>query len=178
MSNTVSDPLKAARRTSQTLVRTKGGRMLHVPACSHLSWTSELVEITDAAEAARLELCLACESELAGCGRTTYPDLERALEALPVPLPNRTMVRELLDGFNAPLIWIPYSRSYIGVGGLDVKTRYIGKGYVWVEGETFWLPDWSEHRGGGAGGHAEKKASVCPTCRLVLPATGICDNCS
>lgn len=178
MSDTVSDPLQAAQRTGQTLVRTKGGGKVHVPACSHLSWTSELVEITDAAEAASLELCSACESELSGRGRTTYPDLERAMEALPVPLPNRPMVRQLLEDHNAPLIWIPYSRSYIGTGGQNIKTRYVGKGYVWIDGETFWLPVSSEYRGGGSGGRSEREPAVCPTCKFVLPATGICDDCS
>ncbi|MFP3712659.1 hypothetical protein [Puerhibacterium sp. TATVAM-FAB25] len=178
MSDLVPDPLDAARRIGHTLVRVKTGDTVHVPTCPHLSWTTKTTDVTDPAEVARWRLCTACESELAGRGRTPYPDLERAMEALPVPLDNRPMVRQLFADHDAELIWIPHSGSYIGAGGPQVRTRYIGKGYVWIDGRTHWLPVSGESRGRASGGRTEPQEVLCPTCQMVLPATRICDTCS
>ena len=93
-----------------------------------------------------------------------------------MPVETRSRVRELVAHVDADRIWIPYSRSYIALGKDGTRALYIGKTYVWIDGELTTLPGYAPGGGGGTA-TAERATSVCPTCGLELPRTGICDNC-
>lgn len=64
-------------------MRTKAGGKLHVPACSHLSLTSELVEVTDAADNPR------------GVGRFKSHNAHRATGTHPASQPQASRDEDL-----------------------------------------------------------------------------------
>jgi hypothetical protein len=159
----------------EQLIRTAGGGKLHIRGCSHFSATSELLVATDQ-DAASLELCTACAAELNGQGRTAFDTVDDAMEAFNMPVEARSRVRELVAHVGADRVWIPYSRSYIALGRDGTRALYIGKTYVWIDGELTTLPGYAPGGGGGTA-TAERAIPVCHTCGLELPRTGICDNC-
>lgn len=172
---TAPDVRALAARAGEQLIRTVGGGKLHIRGCSHFSTTSELRVATEQ-DAASLELCTACAAELNGQGRTAFDSVDSAMEAFNMPVEARTRVRELVAHVVADRVWIPYSRSYIALGKDGTRALYIGKTYVWIDGELTTLPGYAPGGGGGTA-TAERAIPVCPTCGLELPRTGICDDC-
>ena len=168
-------PLALAERAGEVLIRTPGGGKLHIRGCSHLTSTSELLVVT-AQDAETRELCTACAAELNGQGRTPFDNLDRAMEAFNMPVEVRAKVRELVARVDADRIWIPYSRSYVALGKDGTRALYIGKTYVWINGELTTLPGYAPGGGGGAA-TSERVRPICLTCGYELPGTGICDNC-
>ena len=175
MKEALEGPLALAARVGEVLVRTRGGGKLHIRGCSHLDWTSELLVATEQ-DAETRELCAECAAELNGHGRTPFDDLERAMEAFGLPVEVRARVRELVAHVDADRIWIPYSRSYVALGKNGARAVYIGKTYVWIDGELTTLPGYAPGGGGGTPSN-ERDRPICPTCGYELPGTGICDDC-
>jgi hypothetical protein len=176
MDTVATDPLALAARAGEVLVRTPGGGKLHIRGCSHLTATSELL-VASEQDAGTRELCTACAAELSGQGRTPFDDLDRAMEAFSMPVEVRATVRELVAHVDTDRVWIPYSRSYIALGKDGTRALYIGKTYVWIDGEQTTLPGYAPGGGGGTATN-ELDSPACPTCRYQLPRTGICDNCT
>ena len=159
---------------------------LHVRGCSHLQDTepSRLVR-ADATDRATLQVCSECDKEIRGIGRTEYPSLDVAFEALRFPVGHRLRMREIAAGVDFTKVWAPQSRSYVGVGHLDGRpaAAYFNRGFVDVrldEGgyERHPMPTYA---GGGRAdaGHrpGEREASTCPSCFMELPMNGVCDSC-
>jgi len=92
--------------------------------------------------------------------------------------------------------WMPPTGGYLAIGGdfpmaaaevVDgeriaakvYKTRIVVLPLTLVgeviEGRTIWFPGERQHPRAPA---QRKLGAVCPTCEMVLPATGVCDNCS
>lgn len=169
------------------LYRTKGRGRLHVLGCSHLQTTdlSQLI-VADATDRAERELCSECDKEIRGVGRTEYPSLDAAFEALKFPVENRPRMREIAAELDFDLVWAPQARSYVAVGHRDrhaAAAAYFNRGFVDVHIDTggytrHELPT-AVQRGGGDGRRqvAERNAATCPTCFLELPASGTCDTC-
>lgn len=164
-----------AARAGETLFHTKGGSKLHVRACMHFDVDSDVIETTPENAGTRV-LCASCAEELHGRGRTTYDDLDRALEALPVPVEARTRVRELVADLPRQRIWIPYSRSYVAIGNDDRRTVYVGKTYLMLGDEFVPLPGYSAGEG-TTSSSTERARPFCPVCGYELLATGACGYC-
>jgi len=173
--STATDLMALAWQVGEQLIRTPGGSKLHVRGCSRFSTTSELRVATEQ-DANDLALCTACAAELNGQGRTPFNSIDGAMEAFNMPVEARGTVREPVAHVDAERIWIPYSLSCIALGNDGTRALYIGKTYVWIDGELTVLPGYAPGGGGGAT-TAERDSAVCATCRLELPRTGICDSC-
>lgn len=168
------DLMALAADADEQLIRTPGGSKLHIEGCSHLTATSDARPASDE-DARLLELCVECAAELNGQGRTPFDSLDAAMEEYGVPVDARAKVRELVAPVGADRIWIPYSRSYIAMGKGTTRALYIGKTYVWIDGERTTWPEYSP--GGGGSSSRERDDVICPTCGLALPLTGVCDDC-
>lgn len=174
------------RVASAELYRTQGRGKLHVRGCSHLQSTdpSRLL-VADDRDRAELELCSECDKEIRGIGRVEYPSLDRAFEALKFPVENRRLMHDLTASVEFERIWAPQSQSYIAAGFRDERpvAAYFNKGFVDVrldEGgyQRHEMPTFAGDAGGTARvGAAERRAEVCQTCFVQLPASGICDEC-
>lgn len=169
------------------LYRTNGRGRLHVLGCSHLQTTdlSQLI-VADTTDRAERELCSECDKEIRGVGRTEYPSLDAAFEALKFPVENRPRMREIAAELDFDLVWAPQARSYIAAGHRDrhaAAAAYFNRGFVDVHldsgGYTRHELPTAVQRGGGEGRRqgAERNAATCPTCFLELPANGTCDTC-
>lgn len=164
---------------------TRDATMLHTAECPHLG-VEALAALVPASEAqlANLPVCSSCRDILDGGRRQWFPSFDAALEALPVPLENRTRMREVAAGLTYERIWIPASRSYIAVAGEpgSAAVAYFNKGAIHVH-----RPDGGYDRetlstytaGSGAEGArtGTSPLRLCPTCHTQLPMTGVCDVC-
>ena len=80
--------------------------MLHIRQCQHLG--SEALAKLEPATSEQIEAlptCSSCRNILDHGGRSTYPTLDVAMEALPVPVANRPRVREIARGLEYRYIW-------------------------------------------------------------------------
>ena len=175
MEDDLRHPFVLAALAGEALLYTPGGSKLHIRGCSHLTTASEVLAATEQNAGTR-ELCTECAAELTGQGRTPFEDLERAMESFAMPVEVRVTVRNLVAHVAVDRIWIPYSRSYIALGKDGTRAVYIGKTYVWIDGELTTLPGYAPGGGGGTA-TSERDRPVCPACGYELPGTGICDYC-
>jgi hypothetical protein len=160
--------------------------MLHTRECPHLGGDALAGLLPASVEQIEaLPMCSSCRKVLDGGRRQVFATLDQAMEAYRTPLENRQRVREIAAQLAYGIVWIPASRSYIGVAAAPGSSAlaYFGKGYADLHRETGgydreWLP---RNGGGGARvGSASLDAAlpkICPTCFTALPGTGICDTC-
>ncbi|MDM7855811.1 hypothetical protein [Cellulomonas alba] len=166
----VDDPNQWLRAASRTL--------RHLARCPHLSDTTTFV-VVSAAELDRYEVCQWCADEAAGVGRKYFTNLEDALEAFHMPLENRRRAREVAAAHRHDKIWTNGARTYIalalGDGGMLAQ---LGKSWIWTwDNGRELLPNHTSSRSSTTRSADQRAASVCPTCSVQLPATGICDTC-
>ena len=159
-------------------VRTPSGGKVHLPRCSHLSISSELIPVPEPEDLDDAGVCAECANEARGIGRIPFDSFDEALESYQAPLENRPRYREVASERDYDTIWIPRSRSYIGISkGNTRAAAYFGKGYVWTyEAGLEQMPNYAGSSSGSGSGPGERPAPVCPVCRETLPGTGICDE--
>jgi hypothetical protein len=180
MTDDVATWFQLSRSSGMPLVHTgKSGAKLHIEACPHLSVTSALVAATPESAEGR-DLCESCRPELEQRGRTYYDTLERGMEALPVPVHNRALVRDFITGndIRYSRVWIPASSQYVALGGPDQLTTYVNKYSIWHDYKVTEFPGFARGGGGGSTSSETLESVPCPTCFMQLPATGVCDTCS
>jgi hypothetical protein len=159
-------------------VRTPSGGKVHLPQCTHLSVSTELLPVPEPEDLDAPGVCGSCADEARGIGRTYYDTFEDALRQYQAPLDNRPRYRQVAAQHEYDTIWIPRSRSYIGIAQGNARAAaYFGKGYIWTyESGLEEMPNYAGASSGAAAGAAERPAQLCPVCHQALPATGVCDE--
>ena len=116
--------------------------------------------------------------------RQTYPTIEAALRTYPWwPEANLEMIRGKTRDLDIAEIYTPAGRSYIGlrVKGWDTIVA-INFGFIWglrdATGKKYWieLPINRIHDGGYTQ-NRDEQIDPCPNCGILLPKSGLCDNC-
>jgi hypothetical protein len=158
-----------------TLVRTETGAKLHIAVCPHLG--PDFREATSS-ERLAMAVCTWCRAELDGVGRTYCDGLEEAMRVFGTHAGTERAIKEALRFVDHDQIWVPNSRSYVALGRGGRGVAWFGKTYVVpAVGEFLALPDY--HAGSGGGSRPEQLTGApCPSCYLVLPLTGVCDDCA
>lgn len=115
--------------------------------------------------------------------REYFEGVETAMEALPVPLEDRAVVRELIRAVPHDQVWINPARGYIAVShGGEPVGAYINRGFVDVrDGADYRRTELSGYARGGRAAQArapERAVVTCPVHHVALPASGVCDECS
>ncbi len=127
---------------------TADASMLHTRECPHLG-ASALASLVPAAshQLKTLPMGSWCRDLLDGGRRQNYPNLEAAMEALPLPLENRHRVRQFAAKLSYAQIWVPASRSYIAVsaGPGSPCLAYFNKGFVDVHRPSSLRRDGATH---------------------------------
>ena len=111
-----------------------------------------------------------------------FDGVEAAMEALPVPLEDRTAVREMVQAIEHSQVWINAARGYIALSNDGEKvSAYVNRTFVDVlDGGDYRRTELSRYRlrnGGPRGGVREGSVQTCPVHQVQLPATGVCDEC-
>lgn len=130
-----------------------------------------------------------------GENRTYFESLDAAMQALPVPVERREVVRALVSAGPAD-IWIPERSPYIAVRphGEKLVRQYVNKSFVDLRlapstyertdvvggvAGTPWLT------GGSPGVAASARPAMvplapasCPVHHVQLPGNGVCDECA
>lgn len=120
-------------------------------------------------------------------GRLTFDAFEGAMDAFQLAVENMTAAREFVMARDFEEFYLPPSRTYIAMipRGGSRPTAWVNKGYVWFRNddgssEGIAFPR-NSLRGGGRDSRQRRREEAekrtCPTCGLVLPATGDCDYC-
>jgi hypothetical protein len=169
----------------ELLYRVPYGKVLHGKDCQHLS-ADRLAALQPATELDRqkFKVCKTCLVGLSGSNRDDFDSFDAALEALPVPVAHRPVMREIAEGLDKTRIWIPSSRSYVAVSpgpGHEVSA-YFNKGFVDLHqdggGYKRVLMAGFSGKQTSSFAHAPDAAPAsCPSCYMQLPATGRCDAC-
>ena len=119
-------------------------------------------------------------------GRRTFTSFKAAALEFGLPTENLRTVQDFIAERDFQEFYIPPSRSYIGLvprtGGRipTVRDGYIE--YRTPEGKETWigLPvnKFRDAESGASRRTREDEGSPCPTCGLLLPASGVCPYCS
>ena len=160
---------------TEDLFRTPNGKGLHLAVCPHLHGTTFVPATADDREA--LPVCEWSQKELDGVGRTYFQTLDDAMRFFGTHVGDERTIRDALRSFRYDEIWVPHSGSYIALGLAGLGVAWVGKTYVVPARGLF--EEFPGYAPGGRGGAARgvRPEALCPTCRLALPRTGICDDC-
>ncbi|WP_454858459.1 hypothetical protein [Promicromonospora soli] len=155
---------------------------LHKADCPHLV-AERLAQVRPATgdELATFEVCTSC---LIG-KRTPFDSFESALEALPMPLENRSKAREVFRALTVTRTWVPASRQYIAVAPSagDTAVAYFNRSFVDVRldgggyDRTYLLSGSRTSKTATTHGADQRQNDACETCGTQLPNTGLCDYC-
>ncbi|WP_062378874.1 hypothetical protein [Demequina pelophila] len=124
-------------------------------------------------------------SEAPASGRIYFDSFEAALAEFAPPAENRSTVRETVAGLEFARVYLPPSRSYIGLESADARRNVakVHSGYIEItvaRGERRYveLPINKIRAGGGTRVRvAEEAPAVCPRCFVAVPLTGVCVTC-
>lgn len=121
-------------------------------------------------------------------GRLTFDSFEAAFDAFHLPVENISKAREFVSGKDFVTFYLPPSRTYIAMiaRGHERPSAWVNKGFVWSNNddgtsERIVLP--YNKVGTGRSSRQRRREDAarheCPNadCRMLLPASGICDNC-
>jgi hypothetical protein len=123
-------------------------------------------------------------TDLGSVGRRDYDTLEDALRAFPWwPAENLEVIHETLSGLKIQSVHVPASAGYIGLR-VEGYERMVAVAFGYIDGlktetgELTWveLPVNRIREGGYSQDH--RPATLpCRTCGLLLPVSGVCDEC-
>lgn len=159
----------------QTLVRSLGGALLHLPACPHVRGGE--VRPATTAERASTPACAWSRAELDGTGRRAFPGLEEAMRWFGTHVDDQVRVRALLRGVEHDELWVPNSRCYIALGRNGLAVAWVHSGFVRFPGGLMELLP--SHLPGGGGGSPDQRrhGATCPGCGIEMPLAGGCGWC-
>jgi len=165
-------------QATETLYATHQHGKLHIRPCSHMHRVEVAIEAT-ADQIRDNDVCSWCARELAGGGRRYFDNLDDALRAFGHGTDKaHRLIREAIDGIEYDVIWIPSSKSYVGLGLGGPGVAWIGVGYVERKGlPTVELPWFVRAGGGGIKKGEEARGDVCEIHWVEKSVTGLCGLC-
>lgn len=161
-------------REDLTFGRTATATRLHLSDCPHLvgkDWHA-----ADQAGIDGYPLCQWSRDQLEGLGRLHPETLEDAMRVHGTPAGAVALIKEHLKFVTYDEIWLPYSLSYAALGLDGRAVASFGKSYVEVGEGRVDLPGYVAGRASGRS-HRPTYGGLCPNCFLLMPLTGICDDC-
>lgn len=156
------------------LVRTETGGRLHIPACPHIGGT---IRLASDEELRTMPVCMWCQAELDGIGRTYFDQLEDVMREFGTWAGTEKLIKEALNSVVWDSIWVPNSRSYVALGREGKGVAWFGKTYVVPQrGEFVELPEYQEVHGGGAR-RDDRTGELCELHQELRSVSGTCWKC-
>jgi hypothetical protein len=154
--------------------RTASATRVHLVNCPHL--VGRDAHVVDEIEIATYGLCEWSQDQLDGVGRSHPATLEEAMREQGTPAGAVSLIREHLRFVRYDEIWLPHSRSYVALGRGGRAVAAFGKSYMWVGGRRIDLPGYVDTRHAG---HRSQPSygDTCQGCHIMLPLSGVCDDC-
>lgn len=122
------------------------------------------------------DVCVICQKELAGEGRTEHATIEGVLEDFGAPQHARAELARLLREVDFDKVHVPFSRSYVAVTRHGRAVAWAGKTFVgYSDRPIVTLLDYAPGGGRGTPGRDDQwGAATCPRCHTRKSITGAC----
>ena len=173
MSEIISET-SAAGEPAPVYFRTATGTRVHRPECPHLVGT----DAHPASPAERLQhpVCDWSRAQDEGYGREYFDTVEDAMRRLGVPVEAHDTILSALRFVRHDEVFTVNSLTYGALGSRGRTVAGFGKTFYWVGDQRINLPSYVDS---SRSGHTSPKVygDICPSCRLALPLTGVCDDC-
>ena len=164
----------AAGEPAPVYFRTATGTRVHRPECPHLVGT----DAHPASPAERLQhpVCDWSRAQDEGYGREHFDTVDDAMRRLGVPVEAHDTIVSALRFVRHDEVFTVNSLTYGALGSRGRTVAGFGKTFYWVGDQRINLPSYVDS---SRSGHTSPKVygDICPSCRLALPLTGVCDDC-